>query len=176
MAQALDVAAELRASVPSSCGVVKLQKLLYYCQAWHFTWTGEPLFPEAIEAWDNGPVVADLWRDEKYGINQRPPQTLGDIELRTIHYVVNRYGRLYGADLIDLTHKEEPWREAYYEGGRNTVISLDRIRDFFSEDPAVDQAWFWEPEWQAGESEADDDIRRGRMSEVMSEDEFLASL
>lgn len=27
-----------------------------------------------------------------------------------------------------------------------------------------DQAWFWTPEWQRGEREADDDIKTGRLS------------
>ncbi len=35
----------------------KLQKLVYYSKAWHLVWEGEPLFPEHIEAWANGPVV-----------------------------------------------------------------------------------------------------------------------
>jgi hypothetical protein len=29
----------------------KLQKLVYYSQAWHLVWDGEPLFTERIEAW-----------------------------------------------------------------------------------------------------------------------------
>ncbi len=28
----------------------------------------------------------------------------------------------------------------------------------------ADQAWFWSPEWQAGEREAEEDIRAGRVS------------
>lgn len=35
----------------------KLQKLLYYCQAWHYTIFNEVLFDERIEAWAHGPVV-----------------------------------------------------------------------------------------------------------------------
>jgi hypothetical protein len=29
---------------------MKLQKLIYYCQAWHLAWEGRALFPEAIQA------------------------------------------------------------------------------------------------------------------------------
>ncbi|WP_375339284.1 Panacea domain-containing protein [Planktothricoides raciborskii] len=36
---------------------VKLQKLLYYAQAWALVWDKKPLFPERIEAWVNGPVL-----------------------------------------------------------------------------------------------------------------------
>jgi antitoxin PrlF len=39
-----------------------------------------------------------------------------------------------------------------------------------------DQAWFWTPEWQAGEREADADIAAGRETRYHSDEEFLAAL
>src|SRR6266542_264970 len=39
----------------------KLQKLIYYSQAWHAVWDEEPLFREKIEAWSNGPVIRALY-------------------------------------------------------------------------------------------------------------------
>jgi hypothetical protein len=39
-----------------------------------------------------------------------------------------------------------------------------------------DQAWFWTPEWQAGEREADADIAAGRGILYDSDEEFLAAL
>lgn len=39
-----------------------------------------------------------------------------------------------------------------------------------------DQAWFWTPEWQAGEREADADIAAGRGTRYRSDEEFLAAL
>ena len=38
------------------------------------------------------------------------------------------------------------------------------------------QAWFWTPEWQKGEGEADADIAAGRVLVYHSDEEFLASL
>jgi len=40
---------------------MKLQKLVYYCQAWHLVWEGRPMFRERIEAWASGPVVPELY-------------------------------------------------------------------------------------------------------------------
>jgi AbrB family looped-hinge helix DNA binding protein len=37
------------------------------------------------------------------------------------------------------------------------VMTLKRLID-------ADQAWFWTPEWQAGEREAEEDIKAGRVS------------
>jgi len=38
------------------------------------------------------------------------------------------------------------------------------------------QAWFWTPEWQAGERQADEDIRQGRGQVSYSDEEFIAAL
>ena len=38
------------------------------------------------------------------------------------------------------------------------------------------QAWFWQPEWQAGEREAAADLAAGRSRVLESSDAFLASL
>jgi hypothetical protein len=58
----------------------------------------------------------------------------------------------------------------------NARLALERVREFFSADPASDQAWFWDEVWLAGEREADEDIKQGRTSTSLSTDEFRASL
>jgi AbrB family looped-hinge helix DNA binding protein len=56
-----------------------------------------------------------------------------------------------------------------HEDGTVTVRGLKTI-------PA-DQAWFWSPEWQIGEHEADEEIAAGDLSEVYdSADEMFADL
>jgi uncharacterized phage-associated protein len=65
-----DVAEEVRRRAPG-LGKVKLYKLLYYCQGHHLATFGAPLFHEQIGAWDMGPVVEGLWRDETYAL-ERP--------------------------------------------------------------------------------------------------------
>lgn len=111
-----DVARELEARLPH-LGEVKLHKLLYYCQGRHLGWTGQPLFRETVEAWANGPVVADLWRARKHGQDLPPSQPLSPGMLATVGYVVSRYGSATGTDLIRLTHNEDPWRRATEHSG-----------------------------------------------------------
>jgi len=36
---------------------MKLQKLMYYAQAWNLVWDEEPIFNEDFQAWANGPVL-----------------------------------------------------------------------------------------------------------------------
>jgi hypothetical protein len=39
-----------------------------------------------------------------------------------------------------------------------------------------DQEWFWTPEWQAMEAEANDDLANGRWKEFDSIDDMIADL
>jgi uncharacterized phage-associated protein len=107
---ARDVAAALRERLPG-LPTKKLHKLLYYCQGHHLAATGEPLFGETISAWDMGPVVGTLWREEREG-DKRPVTQLSESQLNTVGYVVSRYGGLTGRDLETLTHSESPWQRA----------------------------------------------------------------
>ena len=59
MASVLDVAVY----IPKRKGPMttwKLQRLVYYGQAWSLVWDDDALFPEEIEAWANGQVVRAL--------------------------------------------------------------------------------------------------------------------
>ena len=133
-----DVARELRQRIPD-LDRLKLHKLLYYCQSWHLTWSGRPLFSEAIEAWIYGPVVASLWADERYERPRPAPQPLAQDELATLNYVAERYGRLSGPDLSRRAHDEAPWRdlsenEAAFARGASAEITHDALRRWFTED------------------------------------------
>src|SRR6266498_32696 len=60
MATAFDVAKYIL-SKKGSMTAMKLQKLLYYCQAWSLVWDEKPLFDNMIQAWANGPVVPSVY-------------------------------------------------------------------------------------------------------------------
>jgi uncharacterized phage-associated protein len=64
MATANDVAD----SVISRLGpmsTMKLEKLVYYAQAWYLARHDEPLFAEEIQAWREGPVAPALFRQHR---------------------------------------------------------------------------------------------------------------
>ncbi len=96
----------------------KLQKLLYYSQAWHLAWDEEPLFPNRIEAWANGPVVRDIYDVHRGSFTIAPPwpegssDKLTDTERESVLAVLEAYGHLSGHQLSVLTHSEDPWQEA----------------------------------------------------------------
>lgn len=54
--------------------------------------------------------------------------------------------RIEEGDLIEVTERDG-----------QILLTPKRLID-------ADQAWFWTPEWQEGEREADEDIKAGRLS------------
>lgn len=136
----LDVAAYiLRERGPMTA--MKLQKLVYYSQAWSLVWDEEPLFSEQIEAWANGPVVPELFRAHKgqFKVSAIPdgnPDALSPVQVETVQAVLDYYGDKPSQWLSDLTHMEDPWKNArgdYADGYpcRNT-ISHAALHEYYS--------------------------------------------
>ena len=127
------VAAEVRRRRKGT-GKVKLHKLLYYVQGYHLAWEGRPAFVEEIEAWEMGPVVARLWRDERYRDHVATGESLPETVRNTVTNVLCRFGHMTGKELIDATHAEDPWCRATGNGRfvSNQVISHRSLIDFFS--------------------------------------------
>jgi uncharacterized phage-associated protein len=116
MASVDDVAAAILART-GPLSAMKLQKLVYYAQAWHLVWEDRPLFDARIEAWANGPVSPKLYRRHRgqFRVSSWPhgdPGKLDEGELTTIESVVNFYGDKSAQWLSELTHREDPWRLA----------------------------------------------------------------
>ena len=137
-----DVARELRRRLPHVANL-KLQKLLYYCQGWYLAWTGSAMFAEEIEAWANGPVVADFWHDENKGRHSPVDRPLDPRSYEIIEYVLARYGRLSGSELKQLTHTEAPWLEASESDAHNPVIGHDVLERFFTQTDGMSREREW---------------------------------
>lgn len=96
---------------------MKLQKLVYYSQAWHLVWEDEPLFGERIEAWANGPVVRELYDAHRgqFTVSAWPkgnPSAFTAAQRSSIDAIVDNYGDKTAFWLSELTHRESPWRDA----------------------------------------------------------------
>jgi uncharacterized phage-associated protein len=96
---------------------MKLQKLVYYAQAWSLVWDERPLFGARIEAWANGPVAPKLYEQHrgKFNVSRWPegdPSRLAEDARDTLRAVVAFYGAMPAQQLSDLTHAEPPWRDA----------------------------------------------------------------
>ncbi|WP_198020299.1 Panacea domain-containing protein [Nocardioides sp. J54] len=133
-----DVIIEQLGSAPTS---MQLQKLLYYSQAWHLAITGHPLFDEECQAWENGPVVYEVWR-ERRPFSSRVPRGRTDVRLTKtaagiVELVCAAYGSMSGDQLSALTHEEAPWSEARAgvpaHHGSNKAISRASMATFYRE-------------------------------------------
>jgi uncharacterized phage-associated protein len=139
MVSADDVAQYMLAR--QSMSAMKLQKLVYYAQAWHLAQTGEPLFGEAIEAWANGPVVRELYNRHRgqFSLSSWPvgdEGALSGLQRATVNMILATYGSKDAQWLSEETHAEEPWqaaRRGIPDGFRSSaVIDAGTIHRFYA--------------------------------------------
>lgn len=134
---------------------LKLQKILYFIQAYFLTEKKEPCFSDKIEAWNFGPVVPNAYHEFKqYGAGNIPyithyieydaknlwtatyktfnSDTILENDQHKIEFVLNTFANYSATDLVELTHNQAPWINAYARG-QNTEITIAEIRKYFNE-------------------------------------------
>jgi len=96
---------------------LKLQKLVYYAQAWHLALHGTPLFGDRIQGWVHGPVVSSLYgkfkkhRWDAIPGNQARP-TLSQAVQRHLTDVYTVFNPYTAYQLECMTHQETPWQNS----------------------------------------------------------------
>lgn len=149
-----------------SMSAMKLQKLVYYSQAWHMVWADEQLFDEAIQAWANGPVVYQLFDAHRGRYTVGPDWPSGNAtrldksQIGSIDAVLSTYGDLTGRQLSVLTHDEEPWQRARAglsaTAPSQRTVSLEDMADFYGAlDNDEDAKAIGEIDWTAWERAGD---------------------
>lgn len=142
MATIFDVAKYILHKKKDSLSTWKLEKLCYYSQAWALAWTAQPIFDEDFEAWVNGPVCPELFHEHQgkfyitySGLKKGDETNLTDDEKETIDIVLNHYGDMEPYQLRELSHSEDPWKNARgnLPPDRNcdTVITKESMGEFY---------------------------------------------
>jgi uncharacterized phage-associated protein len=120
---------------------LKLQKLLYYSQAWHLAMYDKCLFDEDFQAWVHGPVLQSQynrfknfqWRPIVEEISQ-PIEICSKI-ITFISEIIDVFGTETAVALELMTHRERPWMEARgalpQEALSNTIISKNTMKTFY---------------------------------------------
>lgn len=138
---------------------LKLQKLLYFIQAWHIVrFEKNTLFQELPEAWVNGPVYRSIYDilKEKFYKNDNFINIQCDTEEKLhneldklisnshlteqqqelLFDVLKIYGGMSDEKLVFATHQAEPWnnaRKGYKPFERcNKVISIEDMYNYYS--------------------------------------------
>jgi uncharacterized phage-associated protein len=130
---------------------LKVQKMLYYGQAWALALLEQPLFDEEIEAWAHGPVVPEVfhhfkpfgWKALDIPAIEQLPQFDADT-LGVLEQVFETYGDMSAKTLEAMTHSDQPWITARaglpMEMRCETVMPKAAIRDYFVRKYEIDQA------------------------------------
>ena len=119
---------------------LKLQKLVYYAQAWHLAVYNAPLFDEDFEAWVHGPVIPALYYEYKqFGWKpilkevERPSFSQEIQEL--LDEVTDEYFACDAFELEQMTHQEDPWIEARKslpkDEASNVIIPKQLMGDYY---------------------------------------------
>lgn len=129
---------------------LKLQKLLYFIQAFFLINIDECCFHETIEAWEFGPVVPEAYHhfkryggasipaiEGKYHMNDDCEEgeefddtVITNDDKKMIRHMVDKLSRYSASFLVDVTHRQAPWINAY-EPHDNNEITPDAIKEFF---------------------------------------------
>lgn len=135
---------------------LKLQKLLYYIQAWHLVFFDKnQLFDDLPEAWVNGPVYRNIY------VSHVPTYQMNDVIKQDVSYeslqillketyeklaltpqqneyleaIIKKYGYMTAEQLVYLTHVEQPWNDARAGLGlfdrSNNTISADAMYSYY---------------------------------------------
>lgn len=121
---------------------LKLQKILYFIQAEFLITKGQPCFADEIQAWDFGPVVPEVYYTYRmYGGANIPCIgksmvsriiSLGDREI--LDGIIDECMKYSASALVDITHSQSPWIDAYDRPGHNNEITPESIKEYFEED------------------------------------------
>lgn len=118
---------------------LKMQKLLYYAQAWYLVNFDKPLFDDQILAWDYGPVVKSVY-DEYKEFRHTPIIFEEDFEenikqfnkddSRFLDEFYDQFSGYSANDLVNLSHNEAPWKKAHKTASQ--IIDIGSMKDFYT--------------------------------------------
>lgn len=121
---------------------LKIQKLCYYAQGLVSAMRRAPLFSDRMEAWDHGPVIPSLYRDQKAHKSEPLPipkdfdfESIDKADRNALSDLYEYYGQFSAWRLRNMTHEEKPWADAYKSA--NKVITFEALQEFFA--PMVDE-------------------------------------
>ena len=132
----------LAAQTDVKINIYKLQKLVYYAQAWHLGIYGTPLFDADFQAWIHGPVIPDLLEKYQRQFSWEPilekveqpklPEQIGEF----LAEVAEAYFKFDDETLERMICSEMPWLEARGDLLRDeschAIISQESMKKYYS--------------------------------------------
>lgn len=146
MAKVEDVAKKML-EIKGPMTAMKLQKLVFYAQAYSLSRDAQTLMDTRFEAWVNGPVFPDLYRLHRgkfmiWAADLPKSANSGNLTRREsgiVSHVIARLGTFSGEQLRELSHSERPWADARHglspRDRGDVEITQEAIKDFYSRRP-----------------------------------------
>jgi uncharacterized phage-associated protein len=139
----IDLANQTEATVSN----LKLQKLVYYAQAWYLAIHGTPLFEEDFQAWVHGPVIPVLYQKYKtFGWQSIKQEAIKQVTtgshldlssdvLSFLSEIAQEYLACDARELEQMTHIEAPWNWArgdlQPDEPSNAVIEKEWMKEYY---------------------------------------------
>ncbi len=117
---------------------LRVNKLIYFAQAWSLVKYDRPLFDEKIEAWTYGPVIREVYDAFKICGSNPIADTLDgyDVsnftseELDLLSDVAIYYGQFSTPKLVSISHKKgSPWDKAVKT--HDKFLAIDDIKAYY---------------------------------------------
>ena len=127
---------------------LRLQKLLYFIRGTFLENDRGPCFSGVLEAWALGPVSPEAYRYFKVFASQDIPAIYSDPSVSwtakrveranaiiaendksLINQVIEKLHSIVTSVLVDITHKQRPWLDAYKTA--DSIISDESIKELF---------------------------------------------
>ena len=138
---ALDIAAYIvvcTEEVDSDVSTIKMQPLLYFCQAYFLIKKGEPCFIDNILATNNGPMVSCVWNKfKKFGTDIIPKSYISyhlnrNPILKYDEYLINdvlyKFDDWFACQMLDIIFDQKPFKVALK---RNKPINIKAMKKYF---------------------------------------------
>lgn len=127
---------------------LKLQKMIFYCQAYHIAKYKERLIDCNFEAWKHGAVLPALYHDycsygysninifnlEKYN---EIIKNFGEYLIGFLDKIIDKFSSMSADAIRTLNHNEEPWkraREGYLPSENcNKIIDEELMNKYYSQ-------------------------------------------
>ncbi len=120
---------------------LRLQKLLYFIQVYFWGAFGRPCFNEELRAWKYGPVVVEVYERYKFfgslsiiqeSIVNSHSLIPNEEDRIAIEQVLDSLRNLSTNSLVDFSHRQSPWKDAY-QTPESDIISNESIQRFVHE-------------------------------------------
>ena len=118
---------------------LKLQKILYFIQAKFLVEKNTPCFSEKIEAWTFGPVIPEVYQQYKIFGNAHIPCVdvqddfkISEQDKALMDNMVDKCSKFTASQLVEITHRQTPWKKAYKSYQNNEITQLS-IKGCFSD-------------------------------------------